>query len=309
MKTFILYTITIFLAILSINLSAQQITTVDPPESEQGTTLGVTISGQNTHFAQGSQTVYFNQGSSTLFPNYFFPNNDLSIQSQFTITNSIPIGYWDVNVFNATDGHLVKKDGFLVKIDPNQPMIVKADPDSAKQGDNLTVTISGQNTNFFAQGTETVWFSQGSSTIIYPNTVNIISNTQIDADFAIPVFATLGYYDVNTFDTIDGYLMKPDGFKILPYAVSVTELEEVISYEIFPNPVVNYLSIIIRPKQETSLSISVFDLGGRTIFKLGEKTISSYYKKEIDLSNISPGTYFVRITSGISSETKIVIKE
>ena len=68
------------------------------------------------------------------------------MQSQFTISNSTPLGYWDVNVFNALDGHLVKTDGFLVKTNPNAPMIVMADPDSAKQGDNLSVTISGQNT-------------------------------------------------------------------------------------------------------------------------------------------------------------------
>ncbi len=309
MKEILILTISFLLLTFSADLTAQQITTVDPPEGEQGTTLGVTISGQNTHFAQGSQTVYFNQGSSTLFPNYFFPNNDLSLQAQFSITNTTPTGYWDVNVFNGIDGHLIKTDGFLVKIDPNQPMIVKADPDSARQGDNLQVTISGQNTSFFAQGTETVWFSQGSSTTIYPTSVNIVSNTQIDADFAIPMLAPLGYYDVNSFDTIDGYLIKTNGFNILPYAVSLKELDKILSYEIFPNPVINSLTIKIQPKQETSFTISIFDLGGRTIFKLGKKSVSSLYEKEIDLSNISPGTYFVRIISGLSSETKIVIKE
>ena len=309
MRPLLIFITTIVLVTLSVNLAAQKITTIDPPEGEQGTTLNVTISGQNTNFGQGSQTVYFNQGSSTLWPVYFYPLNDQAIQAQFSIFYSTQTGYWDVNVYNDIDGHLIKSDGFLVKLNPNQPMIVKADPDSAKQGDNLSVTISGQNTNFFAQGTQTVWFTQGSATTIYPVNVNIISNTQLDANFVIPIFATPGYYDINTYDTVDGYLIKPDGFKILPNTVLLTELEEVLGFEIFPNPVVNTLFINIQSKQETSFSISVFDLGGRTIFNFIEKAVSSSIKKEIDMSDISPGTYFLRISSKESSETKIIIKE
>lgn len=309
MKITKIFTLLLCMMLFFGSITAQQITTVDPPEGEQGTTLNVTISGQNTHFAQGSQTVYFNQGSSTLWPTYFFPVNDLALQAQFAISYSTPLGYWDVNVYNAFDGHLVKTDGFLVKLNPNQPMIVKADPDTAKQGDFLTVTISGQNTNYFAQGTETVWFTQGSGTTIYPDSVNIISNTQIDADFTIPMFAALGYYNVNTFDLIDGYLTKADGFRILPYSVSLKELDEFVDYEIFPNPIINSLFVKINPIQKTSISISIFDICGRTIFSMGEKAISSLYIKEIDFSNIRKGTYFVRISAGTLSETRIVIKE
>jgi len=288
---------------------SQQLTTVNPAEGERDNTLGVTISGQYTHFAQGSQTVYFNQGSSTLFPNYFFPIDDQNMQTQFSISNSTPLGYWDVNIFNAIDGHLIKTDGFLVKENPNQPHIVMADPDSAKQGENLKVTITGQNTSFFAQGTETVWFSQGTGTIIKPTNATVVSNTQIDADFAIPLFAPLGYYDVNTFDLIDGHLMKPDGFKILKNTVSLKEIDDLLQYDIYPNPITRFVNVRINPKLPTTISITLLDIGGRTIYISRQKIISSLYETTIDLSNISKGTYFMRINAGTATETKLIIKE
>jgi hypothetical protein len=141
-----------FLLLLSYSSKSQQIINIDPDEAEQGTTLGVTISGQNTNFLQASQTVFFNQGSSTIFPNFFYPGDNTTIQSQFSISYSDPLGYYDVNVYNPTDGLLTKTNGFLIKADPNQPHIVYADPDSAKQGQTLSVTITGQKHKFLCAG-------------------------------------------------------------------------------------------------------------------------------------------------------------
>jgi hypothetical protein len=231
------------------------------------------------------------------------------MQTQFNISYSTPLGYWDVNIYNTIDGHLVKTNGFLVKPDPNQPHIVKADPDTAMQGSSLKVTITGQNTSYFAQGTETVWFTQGTATSIHPTNVTIVSNTQIDADFAIPLFAPLGYYDINTFDLIDGYLVKPDGFKVVKNSVSVEEISSVLDYDIYPNPVSDQINIFIQPGNEISFSICLFDIGGRTIYLSGNKKISSEHHEKIDMSELTPGNYFIRINSGAASETKLVIKK
>ncbi len=100
-------------------------------------------------------------------------------------------------------------------------------PNSGVQGEELMVSISGQNTNF-GQGTSTteVWFSQGSSTVIYPSNVDIESEISLEADFKFTNFNNIGFYDVNVSNPIDGLVTLYDGFYLYPnpnppYLVSV----------------------------------------------------------------------------------------
>jgi len=96
------------------------------------------------------------------------------------------------------------------------PVLTSITPISAEQGDSLSATITGQNTNFM-QGSSTtvtsVWFSQGSSTI---NASSFWANspTSASANFDIPGGASTGLWDVKVTDTIDGTLTLADGFTI-----------------------------------------------------------------------------------------------
>jgi len=88
-------------------------------------------------------------------------------------------------------------------------------PSSGSQGQTLNVTISGINTNF-TQATPTVWFSQGTSTIIYASSNNVVSNTLLISNFNIPSNALLGNYNVNVFNSVNGFLSINNGFQITP---------------------------------------------------------------------------------------------
>lgn len=92
--------------------------------------------------------------------------------------------------------------------------VSSATPNNAQQGDALTVSIVGLNTNYGNQGTATqVYLFQGTATIIQAVAVNIISPTLIDASFNIPSNASLGFYDVYA-----GIGVSPlsNGFQITP---------------------------------------------------------------------------------------------
>ena len=90
-------------------------------------------------------------------------------------------------------------------------------PNSAAQGDNLWVTISGSAT-MFGQGTSTiVTFEQGSFTTytITASTVNVSSTTELAAHFSIPSGAPLGYYDVKVTEQFVGTYTLTDGFRVV----------------------------------------------------------------------------------------------
>ncbi|MBW8050741.1 MAG: T9SS type A sorting domain-containing protein [Cytophagales bacterium] len=118
---------------------------------------------------------------------------------------------------NASLGHFltVSISGQHTNFTQGSGTLTTVTPDSASQGQSLTVSISGQNTNFSqGSGTFSVWFNQGSATI---NSAffNVSNDTLLDAWFAIPTNAQTGFWDVNVFDDFDGILTKTNGFYII----------------------------------------------------------------------------------------------
>ncbi|MCF8298064.1 MAG: T9SS type A sorting domain-containing protein [Saprospiraceae bacterium] len=215
--------------------TAQTISTISPTSGNRGQTLTVTVSGQNTHFAQGSGTiVWFSQGSQTMYPNTMVPTSNTSMVTNLSIPNNATLGQWNVNAFNTTDGNMTKYSAFTVNINPNPPQIISITPDSGLVGNNLSVTITGQNTNF-QQGTMTyAWINQGSSTMIQLSSINVSSNTVLSGQLSIPSNSPLGLYDAGVYNSFDGSLSKPSCFTVYqmpnqPTLVSLTPNSAIIN--------------------------------------------------------------------------------
>ena len=174
-------------------LYGQVLTSVNPDNAQQGDYLSVTITGQDTNFDQGTDTinnVWFSMGSSTINATNSYPNSNTVLTAYFSIPSNAEIGVWDLFVNNDINGTLSLDNSFTIVLGIPNPTIVSINPNNAQQGETLSVMITGQDTHF-NQGTDTinnVWFAMGSSTISainsYPN-----SNTSLSADFDIPINA------------------------------------------------------------------------------------------------------------------------
>jgi len=186
--------------------------------------LTVSVSGMNTHFTQGTGTLLvLQQGSSTIYPVSVDALNDTQLNGEFQFSNNHDPGYYDVKTSNAWDGDLYLYSGFYLNENLYPPQLVAVAPDSAQTGDDLEVSISGQNTNF-AQGTgTTVWLNMGGNSV-YPYSTTVLNDELVNANFFIPNNTTLGDYDVKTYNWIDGNLILEDGFTIynlLPNIISI----------------------------------------------------------------------------------------
>jgi hypothetical protein len=100
-------------------VSEQTITDVDPDVAAPGQSLWVSITGEGTHFSQGSSTVttvWFTQGSNTIYANSVSVYNTASLDAYFSIGSSAPLGLWDVSV--AVTGYPVVTlaDGFTIEL-------------------------------------------------------------------------------------------------------------------------------------------------------------------------------------------------
>ena len=171
------------------------ITTISPTSSWQGQTLTVYISGNNTHFSQGSNTVSLSQGANTPIPASSVTKfSDTYIQANFSIPSNTNTGTYTLLVNNNLDGSLSMVGGFAINSASSSPRITKITPSSGKQGENLNVTVSGVN-SVFSQASSTVNFTQGSNTITGFTSNAFSADTVIHVNISIPYDAQAGDYD------------------------------------------------------------------------------------------------------------------
>lgn len=190
-------------------ISQPEISSISPAQGNAGQTLNVTIYGNNTNFAQASNTVafYFNSASPTVtYPNYFSVINNTTLSANLTIPANTYTGVYDFSVYNFIDGFMLKPQSFTVNgLLP--PSIVSLSPNTGFAGQTLNVVISGSNTTF-AQASNTIGFifNTASQTITYPNHFNVNSNTSITANITIPPQTAPGSYEMFVANPFNGYL-------------------------------------------------------------------------------------------------------
>lgn len=203
--------------------SGQSIVLVDPDTAEQGDELLVTVFGENTTWAQATNVLILKQNNTEIYGSPQTVVSNTEINGYFYFTSNHPTGSYDVRVENWSNGtEVVLEDGFTL-YEGNEPSITSVDPDTAHQVEAVTVTITGENTQF-QQGSSVLKFSNGNVSI-FPINQTIISDTVIEGDFLFNPDQPVDDYDVIVY-SYDGSVVEEDGFHLLP-ALVFPELTDV----------------------------------------------------------------------------------
>jgi len=98
------------------------------------------------------------------------------------------------------------------------------------------------------------------------------------------------------------------------YSTGVRDLNDIKENEnlsfftnVYPNPFSSEVNVVLDVPQKSDFTLEIYDIFGKLVLQKPGKTIGQLYKEKIDLSNLTQGTYFVRVIADnkISSE-KIV---
>ena len=275
--------------------NAPSLVSITPNTSMQGQGLNVTITGTNTHFSSGSNTLhFFSQGTET-FDILDFGNStvlsDSSIVFNAFVSPTAALGIYSVGVENNLDGIVMLNNSFTVT--KTNKSITNISPNKGKQNQQLTVTITGLNTKFNT-GSPTIYFiRQGSPT----NDIEMLgfaatSATSATVQVSISPNAALGLYDIGYFNLNDGAVLKPDAFTV-EIANSINEIEE-SSIKIFPNPAKNILNI---ESKNNITSVQIVDLLGKLIMNNFPQKQTPNLSLEFSEIQIPKGIYFVTVQS------------
>ncbi len=160
------------------------ITSASPSSGHQADTSdNIVLTGQFTHFAQGTTGVSF--GSTDIAVNLITVNSPTQVTANISIATTALIGARTVTV---TTGSEVAVGTSVFTVLAGVPTVTLT-PNSGVEGTNPTISITGTFTNF-TQGQTTASFSGDSDIIAGPVTVN--SPTQATVQVQISVTAALG---------------------------------------------------------------------------------------------------------------------
>ena len=161
------------------------LTQVSPNVGQQGQQgLAITITGQNTHFVQGTTTVVFGNGVNV---------SAITVTSGTTATGVLNIDSsatpgWNTVVVSTGAEVVTQVNGFFVQ--SVSPILLPVVPGSGQQGQqNLSVAITGQNTHF-AQGTTAARFGTGITVVSLTINSATSATAVINIDPAVPIGAS-----------------------------------------------------------------------------------------------------------------------
>ena len=75
----------------------------------------------------------------------------------------------------------------------------------------------------------------------------------------------------------------------------------------WPNPTKDILHVKLNNASSENVIITLFDLQGRKVIRVLDKTVSTIFTKEISTKNISSGVYLLSVTQGNKKATKKII--
>jgi hypothetical protein len=183
------------------------ITSVEPNEARQGETLSATITGV---YFTGASAVQFGAGISV---NEFTVIAAGQITASITVSAEAATGSRDVTV-TTPGGSFIFTNGFTVK--QAFPLITSVEPNQGRQGETLSLTISGAHFN----GASAIQFGSGISI----NSFSVLSSNQISVNITIAPDAAAGGRGVSV-ATPGGSFTLSNGFTVkqaMPVITSIS---------------------------------------------------------------------------------------
>lgn len=244
--------------------------TIDIPAGPQRVTLNLEVPGAGTFSVGGSGIDLFRNNTGAMYP-YEIPGV-VSIFSSSATTD--PNGFY----YYLYDWE-VQRPSCISEREPANVLVTSAAFDTDQDSLVKDVTF----TDLSQGATSWVWdFGDGdSSTLQNP----------------VHTYASVGEYTVTL--TVNGLCTLVDTILVTP-SVGIGELAPDLAVSLTPNPAQEEVWVNLSRALPTTLEISLYTIEGKQLNTLSLEAGST--RKAIDLTNVSPGVYFLQLQSEVGRE-------
>lgn len=282
---------------------------------QKGTDFQITITGNNTSWVNSPYNyvdVLFSGSGVQADDEIIYSSNTVkaivNIDAYAPATSrNVTLNYYE---YSSLQHSISLNNGFTV----NESQEISISPSSARQGDFVTATITGVNTNwqnspyhlkieFSGSGinasNETVWDSATVFTDIHINGATIPGVRDV----------TL-HYSSDNLGTNSHTISLHNGFTVLPFILDIGDKnfqeipQEYIIFPAYPNPFNPATTIRFGLPQSAQVQIVVYNCIGEKVGELiNEYKPSGYHTVNFDASNLSSGIYFYVFKAGSFTKT------
>ncbi len=234
MKTKI--TISILFIAISLGLFAQSLT-VSPNKASAGQTFAVTISGKNTAFLTGINTIDFVYNSAitkdAIFSNQNVVNDSL-ISGTISISSTIPNPYYfSLRISNTINPPINLLSGISIPdADTIIPRLYSTDNSRGFNiGQSNYLRIRGKNTHLTTTKNNIIKFYKYGieSKSISISNIRVYSSPypyELWIDLIVDIKSKLGFYSMSVENEIDGIVFKDSIFEVLnPYPMLINSID------------------------------------------------------------------------------------
>lgn len=282
-------------------LYAQSINGIAPNKGNQGQTLPIIVSGQNTSFAPGQVNMMLTQGSYTIgqgtgtgFQNVTV-SNSATISANLSIPGSATLGFYDLWVFGSGSSTLYKPMAFEVRV-PGTPLIAMT-PNGSQPGNVVNATFQVSGANFktsMVQLIDKVWLSYGNEVLTDISNIQVVNATTFTADVNVPAGTTNGFWDVNVY-TDDEVMFTSQGAFEISNTFSRKE-QSVLDVSLYPNPATDRLTATFKTPY-TAIDVELFDLTGKRIARNNYTVEHQGNSVTVHTKDLPHGSYMVQFSA------------
>lgn len=130
--------------------------------------------------------------------------------------------------------------------------------------------------------------------------------------FGMPTVVVVGgkdhrvLYSSLSFSKKDTLMIRDSIYKVLNIKAGVEDNNDLVnSFNVFPNPASNLVTINLELKKTSDINIEIIDITGKQVaLVMNEKQLSGIISRNYNISNLSDGNYLIRLNIDNKSFTQ-----
>lgn len=91
-------------------------------------------------------------------------------------------------------------------------------------------------------------------------------------------------------------------------AASVEEQSNIASWETYPNPATNQVTVDMELEQDSNVKLQLYDVLGNTVMEFTDESNGKSYHRQLDMIALPQGVYFLSVQSGKETRTAKIVK-
>ncbi|MCA1745120.1 MAG: hypothetical protein LC643_05335 [Bacteroidales bacterium] len=203
------------LALVTLGVTAQQITSVSPASVERGINLDITITASDVDFSQGTSMVKLSQGSTEINCYDTRAEGSNTLKANFSIAASVPTGLYDLTLtINALTFPLSSYHALTITAGENSPELSSLSVKEGFQGEELAITVTASNTRFTGGSSTVSLVNNLSRKTVTAQAITTNNDEELEAVFKFSYANDIGLYSLKLFNELDGLLELQDAFTL-----------------------------------------------------------------------------------------------